>query len=90
MGPTRLTEGLGDDVPDGKVTDFSRAVQARAEETVGFSWVGWPDRDTRNAVMKKTTEDSRMDRSRPGNPPLSFDGKRMNLGGVDQVAELKA
>ena len=32
LGAIRVVESWGDDVPDGKVTDFRRAVQATAEE----------------------------------------------------------
>ena len=53
LGAIRVIEGWGDDVPDGKVTDFRRAVQATAEETVAFAWVEWPDKATRDAAMKK-------------------------------------
>ena len=63
LGAIRVIEGWGDDVPDGKVTDFRRAVQATAEETVAFSWVEWPDKATRDAGMKKMMEDPRMDPS---------------------------
>ena len=90
LGATRVIEGWGDDVPDGKVTDFRRAVQATAEETVAFSWVEWPDKATRDAAMKKMVEDPRMDPSTPGNPPMPFDGKRMIFGGFEQVVEVKA
>ena len=80
-GATRVVEGWGDDVPDGKVTDFRRAVQASEGETVVFSWIEWPDKATRDAGMKKMMEDPRMDPSTPGNPPMPFDGKRMIYGG---------
>ena len=39
LGAIRVIEGWGDDVPDGKVTDFRRSVQATVEETVAFSWI---------------------------------------------------
>lgn len=90
LGATHVIEGRGDNMPDGKVTDFRRAVQATADETVAFSWVEWPDKATRDAGMKKMMEDPRMDPSTPGNPPMPFDGKRMIFGGFEAVVEVKA
>jgi uncharacterized protein YbaA (DUF1428 family) len=90
LGALRVIEGWGDDVPDGKVTDFRRAVQATAEETVVFSWIEWPDKATRDAGMKKMMEDPRMDPATPGNPPMPFDGKRMIFGGFAPVVEVRA
>lgn len=90
LGAIRVIEGWGDDVPDGKVTDFRRTVQATAEETVVFSWVEWPDKATRDAAMKKMIEDPRMDPSAPGRPPMPFDGQRMIFGGFEPVVEVKA
>ena len=90
LGAIRVIEGWGDDVPDGKVTDFRRAVQATGEETVVFSWIEWPDKATRDVGMKKIMEDPRMDPSRPGNSPMPFDGKRMIFGGFEPVVEVKA
>ena len=89
LGATRVIECWGDDGPEGKVTDFQRAVQATPEETVAFSWVEWPDKATRDAGMKKMMEDPRMDPSNTDNPPMPFDGKRMIYGGFEQVVELK-
>jgi len=89
FGATRIIEGWGDDVPDGKVTDFRKAVQATAEETVAFSWVEWPDKATRDAGVKKMMEDPRMDPSNPDNEKMPFDGQRMIFGGFEPVLELK-
>lgn len=84
-GASRVIEGWGDDVPEGKVTDFRRAVQATGEETVCFSWVEWPDKATRDAAMEKMMQDPRMD---PAANPMPFDGQRMIFGSFDSVFEL--
>ena len=86
LGALRVVEAWGDDVPAGKVTDFQRAVLAKDDETVMFSWIEWPDKATRDAGMKKMMEDPRMG---PDNP-LPFDGKRMIFGGFESVVDLKA
>jgi len=85
LGAIRVIEGWGDDVPDGKVTDFRRAVQATAEETVAFAWVEWPDKATRDAGMKKMMEDERMKNMKD----MPFDGKRMIFGGFQPILDLK-
>lgn len=84
LGATRILECWGDDVPAGKVTDFQRAVQAKADETVVFSWVEWPDKATRDAAMKKMEADPRMQEQ-----TLPFDGQRMIFGGFVPVVTLK-
>ena len=86
-GATRVLECWGDDVPDGKLTDFRRAVQATAEETVVFSWIEWPDKPTRDAGMERVMKDPRMN---PQSNPMPFDGKRMIFGGFAPVVELRA
>ena len=82
-GAIRVLECWGDDVPHGKQADFYRAVEAREDESVVFSWIEWPDKATRDAGMQKMMEDPRMD---PNNP-MPFDGKRMIFGGFQSVVE---
>lgn len=84
-GATRVVECWGDDVPDGKQTDFKRAVQCKDDETVVFSWIEWPDKATRDAGMKKMMEDPRMD---PKANPMPLDGARMIYGGFAPVIDI--
>ena len=93
LGATRVIECWGEDVPEGDVTDFRRAVQANDNETVVLSWVEWPDKETRDKAYATMTEwmnnpetaDPRMD---PAKNPMPFDGKRLILGGFVPVVEL--
>jgi uncharacterized protein YbaA (DUF1428 family) len=78
LGATRMVETWSDDVPDGKVTDFKRAVQAQQDEAVVFSWIEYPDRATRDAATKKMMTDERMKQMGRSMP---FDGHRMIYGG---------
>ena len=84
LGALRVVECWGVDVPHGTVTDFHRAVQAKDDETVMFSWIEWPDKATRDAGMKQMMEDPRMQAANP----MPFDGKRMIFGGFATVLEL--
>jgi uncharacterized protein YbaA (DUF1428 family) len=83
FGALRSSENWGDDVPDGKVTDFKRSVKAEGDENVVFSWVEWPDKATRDAGWAKMMAEDSM---QPGDMP--FDGKRMFWGGFKPVVEL--
>ena len=56
LGARRILECWGNDVPDGKLTDFRKAVQAKEDETVVFSWIEWPDKATRDAAMARMDE----------------------------------
>ena len=84
FGATRVVECWSDDVPDGKLTDFRRAVQAQPDESVVFSWIEWPDKATRDAGMKKIMDDPRIG----PDTPMPFDGKRMIFGGFVPVVTL--
>ena len=80
-GAQRMVETWGVDVPHGKVTDFHRAVEARDDETVVFSWIAWPDRATCDAAWQDMQKDKAMD----GLPEMPFDGSRMIYGGFEPV-----
>ena len=85
-GAVRHMEAWGDDVPDGTVTDFRKAVKAEGGESVVFSFVQWPDKATRDAAWPKLMADERMQPD--GDMP--FDGQRMFWGGFGQVLALDA
>jgi uncharacterized protein YbaA (DUF1428 family) len=84
FGVTRHVEAWGSDVPEGKVTDFRKAVQATEDEEVVFSWFEYPDRATRDEVGRKMMSDPRM-KEMGANMP--FDGKRMIYGGFAGMLE---
>ncbi len=91
LGATRILECWGDDVKDGNLTDFRRAVQARDDETVVFAWIEWPDKATRDAAMAKMMSgDLKDDRMDPEKNPMPFDGKRVVFGGFAPVVTLEA
>ena len=83
-GATRVVEAWGDDVPDGKITDFKRAVKAKEGENVVFSFVEWPDKATRDAAWPKIMEDKRM---RSDRDKMPFDGQRMFWGGFKPILD---
>lgn len=90
MGAIRVIECWGDDVPQGTVTDFPKAVKATDDETVVFSWIEWPDKETRDAAMAKMmSEDFNDDRMNPEKHPMPFDGARLIYGGFTPIFTLE-
>ena len=83
-GAQKVVECWGDDVPEGKITSFPMAVQCKEDETVCFSWITWPSRESRNEGMKKVMEDPRLSSA---TNPMPFDGKRMIYGGFEMIVE---
>jgi uncharacterized protein YbaA (DUF1428 family) len=79
-GALRQVECWGDDVPDGKHTDFKRAVAAEPGETVVFSWIEWPSKEVRDAAQKSMMADPEMETM-----DMPFDGKRMVFGGFAPI-----
>ena len=89
FGATRVVECWADDVPEGKVTDFGKALRATADESVVFSWIEWPDKKTRDAAMERMmSEDFKDERMDMEKNPMPFDGKRLIFGGFQPVVEL--
>jgi uncharacterized protein YbaA (DUF1428 family) len=84
FGVTRLVEAWADDVPEGKVTDFRRAVQARPDEAVVFSWFEYPSREARDAANARMMSDPRMAQMGSSMP---FDGQRMIISGFSGIVE---
>lgn len=83
-GALKITEGWGDDVPEGEVTSLPMAVKCGDDETVVFSTVVWPSKDVREVGWQKIMEDPRM---HPEENPMPFDGKRLIYGGFEVILD---
>ena len=84
-GATRVVDAWGDDVPDGKVTDYRRAVHLKDGESVAFGWIEWPSKAVRDEGWGKLMADERL----AGDPETrGMDGKRMMFGGFAPLLAL--
>lgn len=81
LGCVEIVEAWEDNVPNGQQTDFRRAVAARADEKIVFSWQIWPDKATVQTAEAKMRDDPRFDV--PDDIP--FDRKRLIFGGFDPL-----
>lgn len=79
-GALDYVECIADDVPYGELTSFPRAVMAKEDEIVVFSWIVYRDRETRDAINKKVMADPRLKST-----DIPFDGKRMIYGGFSTL-----
>lgn len=75
-GCLEIVESWEDKVPDGKLTDFRRAVAAEPGERIVFAWQVWPDKESFEAAEARMHEDPRFDDV--GDIP--FDPRRLILG----------
>jgi uncharacterized protein YbaA (DUF1428 family) len=83
-GAIRVVEAWGDDVPDGKLTDYKGAVKATGNERVVYSWIEWPSKEQREAAWPKIMADERM---KPESGSMPFDGQRMIYGGFSPILD---
>jgi len=84
-GALAYVECIGDDVPVGELTSFPRAVQAKDDEVVVFSWIVYESREQRDDIVKKVMADPRL---KEGMNNMPFDGKRMIYGGFRTILEM--
>ena len=83
-GCLEIVESWEDFVPDGKQTDFRRAVAAQEGEKIVFSWQIWPDKESLDAAETRMHEDGVLDTA--GDPP--FDASRLILGCFTPIATM--
>ena len=83
-GVRRQLEAWGTDVPEGKLTDFRKAVDAEPGENVVFAWFEYPDRKARDSANQAMMSNPEMEGAGADAP---FDGKRMIFGGFEAVVE---
>lgn len=89
FGAIRVMECWEDDVQRGMNTDFHGAVDAKEGESIVFSWVEWPDEETRQRGHERMQELAGSDeRFSHEKHPAPFDGSRMIFGGFVPVLSL--
>jgi uncharacterized protein YbaA (DUF1428 family) len=85
-GALQYVECVGDDVPVGKITSFTRAVKLKEGETVVFAYIVYKNRKHRDQVNKKVMADPRLTCEDANSMPA--DMKRMIFGGFNTMIEL--
>lgn len=74
-GAVRSTDAWGKQVPEGKITDFKKAVAAQDDEGIVLSWIEWPSRAVRDVAWPKLMQDPLLQHSAVG-----FDESRRIFG----------
>lgn len=75
-GCIEIVESWEDQIPDGKQTDFRRAVDAQPGEKIVFTWQIWPDKASLDAAEARMHEDGPLDAS----GEIPFDASRLIVG----------
>jgi uncharacterized protein YbaA (DUF1428 family) len=84
FGIGRHVEAWDSDVPEGKLTDYRKAVDAKPDEKIVLAFFEYPNRQARDAANEKFMSDPRM---ADMGKDMPFDGKRMIMGGFEAIVE---
>jgi len=83
-GALHAVDTWAEDIADGKVTDFKRAVAAEQGEAIAFGFVEWPSKEAFQQAQPKVRGDERMP---PPGSDMPLDGKRLIFGGFDVIVD---
>ena len=72
-GAIEVVEAWELDVPEGKRTDFRKAVLAQDGEKIVLSWLLWPDKATADAAHERVHDEPRFQQL----TQIPFDGRRI-------------
>ena len=81
-GALSAVDCWGDDISDGELTSLPLAVKLEPGETVAYSHIVWPSKQTRDEGMAKAMAEMRAELQ---HSPMPFDGARMIFGGFQTV-----
>ena len=81
-GCLEIVESWEDFVPDGKRTDFRRAVAAKPGEKIVFTWQVWPDKESLADGEERMHADGVLDTM----GEIPFDATRLILGCFAPIA----
>ena len=82
-GALEVMEAWELEVPDGKNTDFRKAVKAPDGEKIVTGWVIWPDKATFDKANEAMTNGEGFEDYPIGDMP--FDGSRLIYGGFEPL-----
>lgn len=85
LGALRCVEAWEDDINDGKITDFRRAVNHQEGEKIVFSWIEWPSKAVRDAAWPQVMADPSLIPSQ--DEKGAVDNQRRIFGGFERILD---
>ena len=85
LGAIEVIEAWETEVPEGKRTDYRKAVLAEPGEKILFAFILWPDKATAEAAHHAIHEDERF----KAMTEMPFDGRRMIFGSFEPIVHLR-